>query len=96
MLSYILGLIHAFERRHGRQLLQLYLNARHMRQLMEECPGLADGERTLPLGFRIRILPEESLTHPRVVPLECIAVPHRHMKEPGNHRPAVYEQRIFV
>lgn len=67
MLSYILGMIQAFERTHGRLPLLVCLNAQHMQQLLDDCPGLADSHESTRLGFRISILPEESLPHPKVI-----------------------------
>ena len=67
MLSYILGIIEAFERRHGRRPQLVYLNAHHMQQFMEECPDLFDPSTAVPLGFRIVIVPASELAHPRAV-----------------------------
>lgn len=67
MLSHILGLIEAFERTHGRRPQVIYLNAHHMHQLMAECPDLFDQRTAIPLGFRIVILPESELAHPKAV-----------------------------
>ena len=67
MLSYILGLIQAFERSHGRVPMQVCLNTRHMQRLLDECPGLANSNESSILGFHIGILPEDSLSHPKVV-----------------------------
>lgn len=65
MLSYILRIMQEFERAHGRHPQVIYLNARHMRQLMNECPDLFREDRPVPLGFRIVELSEEELPHPK-------------------------------
>ncbi|HEX9811718.1 MAG TPA: hypothetical protein VGA88_06500 [Burkholderiales bacterium] len=65
MLSYILRIMQEFERAHGRHPQVIYLNTRHMRQLMNECPDLFREDRPVPLGFRIIELSEEELPHPR-------------------------------
>lgn len=67
MLSYILGMIQAFERTHGRLPLLVCLNAQHMKQLLHDCPGLANNSDPDTLGFRISILPEDALSHPKVI-----------------------------
>jgi hypothetical protein len=64
MLSYILKIMQEFEREHGRHPQVIYLNSRHMRQLMHECPDLFSEHRPVPLGFRIVELPEKELPHP--------------------------------
>jgi hypothetical protein len=77
MLSYLFGLIQAFERAHGRLPLLVCLNTRHLQQLLNECPCLASGNHPMPLGFRISVLPEDALPHPKVmllpavVPMDC-------------------------
>ncbi|HEX7045844.1 MAG TPA: hypothetical protein VF203_14655 [Burkholderiales bacterium] len=65
MFSYLMGLVQEFEKRHGRRPQVVYLNARHMRRFMEECPDLFDPETAMPLGFRIVVLPESELSQPR-------------------------------
>lgn len=67
MFSYLLGIIQDFERKHGHRPQLVYLNPSHMRQFMEECPDLFDKETAMPLGFRIVILPECELAHPKAV-----------------------------
>lgn len=67
MFSYLLGLIEEFEKQHGRRPQLICLNARHMRQFMDECPDLFDRETAMPLGFRILVLPESELRHPKAV-----------------------------
>ena len=67
MLSYILRVMQEYERAHGRHPQVVYLNPRHMRQLMHECPDLFDENRSIPLGFRVVVLPEEELPHPKAV-----------------------------
>lgn len=76
MLSYILRIMQEFERAHGRHPQVIYLNARHMRQLMNECPDLFREDRPVPLGFRIVELPEEELPHPQAawLPLESPSI----------------------
>jgi hypothetical protein len=79
MLSHLLGIIQEFERNHGRRPQLVCLNQRHLRQLMEECPRLFDGDAAVPLGFRILMLPEADLPHPKAVwlPPRVRAVPRR-------------------
>lgn len=67
MFSYILGIIQEFERKHGRRPQVICLNPRHMRQFMTECPDLFEQETAMPLGFRIMVLPESELAHPKAV-----------------------------
>lgn len=67
MLSYILRIMQEFERTHGRHPQVICLNPRHMRQLMHECPDLFNERRPVPLGFRVVVLPEEELPHPKAV-----------------------------
>ena len=65
MLSYILRIMQEFERTHGRHPQVIYLNERHMRELMHECPDLFREDRPVPLGFRVVELPEKELPHPK-------------------------------
>jgi len=65
VLSYILRIMQEFERTHGRHPQVIYLNTRHMRQLMNECPDLFRKDRPVPLGFRIVELSEDELPHPK-------------------------------
>lgn len=65
MLSYILRIMQEFERMHGRHPQVIYLNPRHMHHLMHECPDLFSERRPVPLGFRIVVLPEKELSHPK-------------------------------
>jgi hypothetical protein len=67
MFDYILAIIHAFERKHGRRPQLVCLNADHMRLFMEECPDLFDPNTAIPLGFRIMVLPASELAHPKAV-----------------------------
>jgi hypothetical protein len=67
MLSHILGIIQEFERSHGRRPQLVYLNHRHLQELMQECPALFDSETAAPLGFRIVVLSEAELPHPKAV-----------------------------
>ena len=80
MLTYLLGIIGTFERKHGRRPQLICLNTRHMRQFMEECPDLFDQETAMPLGFRIMVLPESELSHPKAVWL-----PPRRREKPLQH-----------
>ena len=66
-MSYIFGLIEDFERKHGRRPQLICLTARHMHLLMTECPDLFHKDTAIPLGFRILILPEMELSHPKAV-----------------------------
>lgn len=72
MLSYLLGLIQEFERSHGRLPLLVRLNTRHMKALLDECPGLALSNDPYPFGFRISVVPEDQLAHPVVTLLAAI------------------------
>ncbi|MDH5631651.1 MAG: hypothetical protein OEZ10_01505 [Gammaproteobacteria bacterium] len=67
MLSYILGLINAFEARHGQRPQLVYLNQHHLKQLLVECPWLNTTDDRPALGFRIVLISERELTQPRVV-----------------------------
>lgn len=90
MLSYILKIMQEFERAYGRHPQVIYLNSRHMRQLMHECPDLFSEHRPVPLGFRIVELPENELPHPMAawLPPQTPAT-HRHStatKDPAIRR----------
>ncbi len=93
MLSYLFGLIQAFERAHGRLPLLVCLNTRHLQQLLNECPHLASGNHPMPLGFRISVLPEDALPHPKVMllptvtPVDC-APRYRPTTYAGAHQSA--------
>jgi hypothetical protein len=67
MLNHILRIIDEFQRTHGRRPQLVCLNARHMQQFMEECPDLFDPKTAISLGFRIMVLPESELPHPKAV-----------------------------
>ena len=67
MLSYILKIMQEFERAHGRRPHTICLNPRHMRQLMHECPDIFSERRPVPLGFRVVVLPEDELPHPKAL-----------------------------
>jgi hypothetical protein len=67
MLSHILGMIQEFERSHGRRPQLVYLNHRHLQELLQECPELLDSETAVPLGFRIVVVPATELPHPKAV-----------------------------
>ena len=86
MLSYILRIMQEFERTHGRHPQVIYLNSRHMRQLMNECPDLFREDRPVPLGFRIVELSEEELLHPRAawLPEESPAISREERTAPAS------------
>ena len=86
MLSYLFGLIQAFERAHGPLPLLVCLNTRHLQQLLNECPNLASGNHPMPLGFRISVLPEDALPHPKVMLLPAVTP----MDCTPRHRPTTY------
>lgn len=65
MFAYLLQIVREFERRHGRRPQAICLNPKHMRQFMAECPDLFHPDTAMPLGFRIVILPESELPHPK-------------------------------
>lgn len=67
MFTYILRIIGEFQRTHGVRPQWICLNPRHMREFMEECPDLFDKETAMPLGFRIVIVPESELAHPKAM-----------------------------
>lgn len=67
MFSYLLKVIQDFEKNHGHRPQVICLNPSHMQRFMEECPDLFDEETAMPLGFRIMILPESELPHPRAM-----------------------------
>jgi hypothetical protein len=66
MLSYIMGLVQAFEYRHGVRPQVVCLNPRHLRQLLVEYPDIDREKFFSGLGVRILVLPENDLPHPRV------------------------------
>lgn len=66
MLSYLMGLAQAFERRHGFKPQMVCLNPRHLRQLLAEYPEVDQRKFLGKLGFRILLLQEYDLPHPRV------------------------------
>lgn len=67
MFEYLLKIIQDFERTRGCRPHVICLNPGHMQLFMEECPDLFDPETAMPLGFRILILPESELPHPKVM-----------------------------
>lgn len=67
MLSYILRIMQEFEREHGRRPQVICLNPRHMRELLHECPDLFNEKRPIPLGFRVVVLSEKELPHPKAM-----------------------------
>jgi len=67
MLSYILGLISDYQRQHGRIPRLVYLNHRHVEQLKAEHPEIFTKDQWPSLGFRILIVSEYELPHPKVV-----------------------------
>jgi len=66
MLDHILRQAQAYQREHGMQPNVVYLNPYHFAALNAQYPELFSYPLPIPLGFRIRILPAESLPHPRV------------------------------
>ena len=67
MFTYLLKIIQDFERNHGQRPQVICLNPSHLRQFAEECPDLFNQETAMPLGFRILILPESELPHPKAM-----------------------------
>lgn len=65
MFAYLLKIVQDFERRHGHRPQVICLNPEHMQQFMAECPDLFHPDTAMPLGFRILILPESELPHPK-------------------------------
>ena len=82
MLSYIMGLVQAYEYRHGVRPQMVCLNPRHLRQLLVEYPDIDHEKFITQLGVRILVLPENELPHPRVVWLPPI-------RTIGEGRPAI-------
>ncbi len=82
MLSYIMGLVQAFEYRHGVRPQVVCLNPRHLRQLLVEYPDIDREKFFSGLGVRILVLPENDLPHPRVEWLPPI-------RPKGESRPAI-------
>jgi hypothetical protein len=66
MLSYIVGLVQAFEYKHGVRPQMVCLNSRHLHQLLVEYPDINHEKFFSKLGIRILVLPENDLPHPRV------------------------------
>lgn len=66
MLSSLMGLVQAFERTHGFRPHLVCLNLRHLRQLLAEYPEVDQEKLLANLGFRILLLHEYDLPHPRV------------------------------
>ena len=67
MYNYLLKIVQDFERTHGRHPQVICLNPSHMQRFMEECPDLFNEETAMPLGFRILIMPERELPHPKAM-----------------------------
>jgi hypothetical protein len=67
MLSQILGIIQEFERSHGRRPQLVCLNERHVEELRTEYPGLFDEDTVMRWGFRIMVVTESELPHPKAV-----------------------------
>ena len=65
MLSYIINIYQNYRRVHGQNPNTIYLDKKHYAALCEDVPMLNDESYELDLGFKILILPEESLPHPR-------------------------------
>jgi hypothetical protein len=93
MLSYLLGLIQEFERRHGRVPVLVSLNPRHMQYLLQECPDLVRDDEAFPFGFRISIVPEDELAHPVVSLLSVPRSAGERSRFPVNDRLARSPQR---
>jgi hypothetical protein len=66
MLSYIIGLVQAFEHKHGVRPQMICLNPRHLHQLLVEFPDIDQEKFFHKLGVRILVLPENDLPHPIV------------------------------
>ena len=77
MLGYIMGLVQAFEHRHGFRPQMVSLNPRHLRQLLVEYPHVDPEKFFSNLGIRILVLMENELPHPHVVWLP----PNRPLRE---------------
>ena len=66
MLSYIVGLVQAFEYKHGVRPQMVCLNPRHLHQLLAEFPDIDYEKFFGKFGIRLLVLPEDDLPHPRV------------------------------
>ena len=66
MLSYIVGLVQAFEYKHGVRPQMVCLNPRHLHQLLAEFPDIDHEKFFGKFGIRLLVLPEDDLPHPRV------------------------------
>ena len=82
MLSYIVGLVQAFEYKHGVRPQIVCLNPRHLDQLLVEYPDIDREKFFSGLGVRILVLPENDLPHPCVEWLPPI-------RPMGKARPAI-------
>lgn len=67
MLAFIIGMLQAYEKTHGFRPQLVYLNQNHLTQLLTECPWLNNMEDRPALGFRIVLISEKELPHPKVV-----------------------------
>ena len=67
MLAFIMGMLQAYENTHGFRPQLVYLNQKHLTQLLTECPWLNIMEDRPALGFRIVLISEKELSHPKAV-----------------------------
>ncbi|MBE9516813.1 MAG: hypothetical protein IME93_07520 [Proteobacteria bacterium] len=67
MLAFIISMMQSYEKSHGVRPQLVYLNQKHLIQLLEECPWLQGMEDRPALGFRIVLISEKELPHPRVI-----------------------------
>jgi len=85
MLAFIMGMLQTYETSYGFRPQLVYLNQKHLTQLLTECPWLNNIEDRPALGFRIVLISERELPHPRVVwlpPMRRQFSSQRNMVEP--------------
>lgn len=70
MLDHILRQAFNFERRHGVAPNVIFINDEHYAALRENAPGLFSDPPTIAMGFELRVISKESLSHPHAVRLE--------------------------
>ena len=64
MLDHLLQTAQAYERKHGKPPEVVYINPYHFETLFRYHPELFSIKHSIPLGFRLIIVPGSRLTHP--------------------------------
>ena len=67
MLAFIMGMLQTYENSFGFRPQLVYLNQKHLTQLLTECPWLNSVDDRPALGFRIVLISENEPSHPKVV-----------------------------